>query len=267
MAYRFSLAFLTTSEISIIEAIKVAAEAGYAHIGIRLLPAATDGPYPILTDHNLLKDVKAVMSETGVSVADIEIVRIGENFHLENFKQFLEQGAELGAKNILVAGDDGNLSRLTQNYGHFCEMAAQYNMTADLEFMPWTKVPNLSTALKVIEATNLSNAAVLIDAIHLERSDSTLEQVRNVAPRFINYAQICDVPFIENPTAEQMIFAAREERLNPGEGDIDFTALLDALPKDIVLSIEIPNLQKAKTIPALKRAQDALLETKKYIEN
>lgn len=265
MAYRFSLAFLTTAELPIVENIKVAAEAGYDHVGLRLLPAAADGPYPLLTDTLLLKEVKAAMADTGISVADIEIVRLGENFQLENHKQFLEKGAELGAKNILVAGDDNNIERMIQNYGKFCELALQYNMTADLEFMPWTAIPDLATALKIAQATNFNNVGILVDAIHLERSTSTFEEVAALNNKYINYAQICDVANIKNPTNEQMIFAAREARLNPGEGDIDFTKLISALPKDIVLSIEVPNLQRAKTVPALQRAKDALVATKSFI--
>lgn len=265
MAYRFSLAFLTTAELQIVENIKVAAEAGYDHVGLRLLPAAADGPYPLLTDTLLLKEVKAAMADTGISVADIEIVRIGKNFQLEKYKQFLEKGAELGAKNILVAGDDNNIERMTQNYGKFCELAWQYNMTADLEFMPWTAIPNLATALKIAQATNSNNVGILVDAIHLERSTSTFEEVEALNKNYINYAQICDVSYLKNPTTEQMIFAAREARLSPGEGDINLTKLFSVLPKDIVLSIEIPNLQKAKTVSALQRVKEALIATKNFI--
>lgn len=267
MAYRFSLAYLTTLEVSPPEAVSVAAKAGYDHLGLRLLPASNEGPYPLLTDNALLKETKAVMKDTGVTLADIEIIRLGPDFQAEATKPFLERGAELGAKNVLVAGDDPDANRCIENFAAFCSLAAQFNMTADLEFMPWTMVPDLTAAKRIVEAADCANGGVLIDAIHYQRSDTTLEQIASLNPKRINYVQLCDAPAIENPTDEQLIFTAREERLYPGEGDIDFAAFLNILPSDIVLSLETPHLERTKSRPALQRAQEAMAAAKMQLSN
>jgi len=54
-----------------------------------------------------------------------------------------------------------------------------YGMTADLEFMPWTAVPHARAALSVIEAAGMPpNAGILVDALHFDRSATTLDDIR-----------------------------------------------------------------------------------------
>lgn len=267
MNYRFSLSYLSTLDVSPPKAVSIAAEVGYDHLGIRLLPASIEGPYPLLTDKALLRETKAAMRDTGVTLADIELIRVGPNFQTKETKQFLDRGAELGAMNVLVAGDDPDFVRCSENFAELCEITAQYNMTADLEFMPWTMVPDLMAAKKIIDAVGCDNAGILIDAIHFQRSNTTLAQIASLDPSLINYAQLCDAPSIANPTSEQLIFTARQERLYPGEGDIDFKAFLGALPTDIVLSLEVPHLERAKTRSALQRAQEVMSAAKSFITN
>lgn len=259
MPYRFSLAYLTVMEVQPPEAVRIAAACGYQHVGLRLLPAGTEAPFPIMGDKVMLRETQQALADTGVTVADIEIVRIGANFDPHTIQAFLERGAELGAKHILVAGDDADLGRCADNFASFCELAAQYQLTADLEFMPWTGVKNLRDAQQVLETAQHPNGFILIDALHFGRSATTLAEVVALDSRRVNYVQFCDAPFIANPTTEQLIHTARAERLLPGEGDIDVRGLLQAIPRDTVLSLEIPQRERAKTVSALQRAKEAIV--------
>jgi sugar phosphate isomerase/epimerase len=261
----FSLAYLTTKELSPDEAVLVAAETGYDMVGFRLLPAGTEAPFPILTDKNLQQKTLSVLKSTGVQLADIEIVRVNDSFDLARFDQFLAVGSDLGAKHVLVAGDDLDRNRLIENYGRFCNRAAEFGMSADLEPMPWTAVKHIRDAIEVTSAVNCSNAAILVDALHYDRSESSLDDLRSIDPSRINYIQVCDAPHIENPTLEQLIHNARGERLLPGDGEIDIAAMLRALPGDKVVSIEIPRTAEEAKICAKDRASQALLRTKELI--
>ncbi|MGB0662111.1 MAG: sugar phosphate isomerase/epimerase family protein [Mangrovicoccus sp.] len=258
MGYRYSLAFLTVAELSPPDAVRVAAEAGFDHVGLRLLPSGTDGPYPLLTDDALLRDTRAVVEDTGVTVADIEIIRITPDFDPQATLPFLERGAALGAKNILTAGYDPEPARMTQSYGAFCELAAAHGMSADLEFMPWTDIPNLAAARAQIEAVAHPAAAILIDALHVQRSDSPFEQIADLPEEWINYAQLCDAPGVFDTSHEALIAVARGARQMPGDGDFDFTALMQALPGNIVLSVEVAQLERRGRDPAIDRAREAL---------
>ena len=262
MAYRYSLAFLTVAELSPPEAVRVAARAGYDHVGLRLLPSGTEGPYPILTDAKLRRETQATIAETGVTVADIEIIRIASDFNVKSTIPFLDCGAKLGAKNILVAGYDPNANRMTQSFGAFCELVQTYGMTADLEFMPWTEIPNAKSAIAQLRAVDHDAAGILVDALHVQRSDSPFEVIETIPPDWINYAQLCDAPGKFESDVESLIATARGNRLMPGDGSFDFNALLKALPKDIVLSIEVPQLERAGLVPAVDRAREALDKAK-----
>lgn len=266
MAYRFSLAFLTVFDAPPPEAVRIAAEAGYDMVGFRLLPSATDGPYAIMTDDGLLAETCAAIRETGVTLADIEIIRIGGSFDLAATEPFLVRGQVLGARHILVAGDDPDEARLTLNYGRFCDLAATYGMTCDLEFMPWTQVPNLASAMRVIKGAGRQNAGLLIDALHFDRSDTTLAEIAAVHPDLIHYVQMNDALADYDPSTEGLIRIAREERLYPGEGAIDLKGILGVISPDSVLSLEVPHLQRAKTLSPLQRARQSLQAMKNVIQ-
>lgn len=266
MAYTYSLAFLTVSELAPPAAVEVAAQAGFDHVGLRLLPSGTDGPYPILTDTALLRETRAAIRDTGVRVADIEIIRITPEFRLDDTKPFLDRGAELGARNILVAGYDQDESRMIQNYGAFCALAQEYHLTADLEFMPWTAVANVSDAARIVQAVDHPAAAVLVDALHVQRSDSPVAEIAKLPAARINYAQLCDAPGVFETTTEALIATARENRLMPGDGDIDLATLLTALPNDIVLSVEVPQANRLGKDAPLDRAREAFAKARKVVE-
>lgn len=261
MNIQYSLAYLTVKDAAPDEAVRIAAEAGYQKVGLRLLPAGSESAFPIMTDQALQRRVLNALAETGVGLADIEIARINDAYSNERFRSFLELGAKLGAAHVLVAGDDTERTRLIDNYGRFCELAAEYALTADLEPMPWTAVKNVRDAMAVINSVSQPNSAILIDALHFDRSDSSLEDLRAVPASKINYIQVCDGPHIESPTLEQLIFNARDERYLPGDGDIDLKAMLSALPSGKVISIEIPRTQAESRLSPLERAQEALART------
>src|SRR5665213_319417 len=133
----YSLAYLTTAPMAPPDALGLANKLGYQAIGVRLAPASPGGDFsPLIDDAAMLRETVSQMTDTGVSIFDVEIARLRADFHVEQFGAFLEAAGKLGARAILVAGDDPDTARLTQSYATFCEAAATYGLTADLEFMP-----------------------------------------------------------------------------------------------------------------------------------
>ena len=264
MTHPYSLAFLTTFDAGPVEAVKISAQAGYDMVGLRFLPAALGEPdYPIMTDKAVQREVSAALSDTGIQLADIEIARLKPDTNVATFEAFCALGRNLGARNILVAGDDEDHVRLTDTFARFSELAAQYEMTADLEFMPWTGVKTLNEAYEIVKNSGAENAGVLIDALHFDRSDSTLDDIKALPAQYIHYAQLCDGPAQYDPSDAGLIEIARGARLLPGEGGIDLSGIIDGLPSKTVLSVEIPHLVRAETESPLERAIDALAASKK----
>ena len=262
----FSLAALTVLELAPPGLIDVAAACGYDHVGIRLLPATSGGiAYPLMEDKAGLRETIARLDATGVTVADLEVVAFRPETEIAEFSAFFETGARLGAKHILVAAYDPVLDRFTDRFAGFCEAAAPYGLTADLEFMPWTSVPDLETASRIVEQVGKANAGVLVDALHFDRSGSSIGDIAKIPAGRLHYWQLCDGPAERPATTEGMMRAARTERMFPGEGGIDLVSLARAMPEDVTISIEVPTVELALTMDAQTRAQRALDAARRVI--
>src|SRR6056300_136600 len=266
MSHKFSLAFLTVKDISPIDMEKIAADTGYDCVGLRLLPAGADGPYSLSNDRSEQRNVLSALNDTGIQVADAEVVRIGKSFNLEALMPFLEVCSYLGAKHVLVVGDDLNRARLIDNYGIFLEHATQYGLTGDLEFMPWTAVKTSTDCLEIMRAVNKSNSGILVDALHWDRSDRNNEALKQIPESLVNYIQLCDAPRLINPTTEQLIHTARSERLVPGSGEIDLIGMISSLPSGKVYSVEVPRDNDSLEKTAQVRAEEALCAAKFVVE-
>lgn len=259
MARPISLAWLTIADLSPPDAISLAAKLGYQSIGTRLLPALPGGGFaPLIEDPAQLRETQRRIADAGVGIYDVEIVRIGADFDVASLAPFLEVCAALGAKAVLVAGDDPVEARLTDSYAAFCRAAAPYGLTANLEFMPWTCVRNARAALRIVEKAAQPNGRVLVDALHFARSGSSLADIAAIAPKWLDYAQICDAPAAIPPTNEGLIFDARQNRLLPGEGAIPLVELFAFLPENLPASVEIPNFSRVAALGLEEWARKAL---------
>jgi len=265
--HKLSLAFLTLFDCEPVEAIRIAGETGYDMVGLRLLPAApTEAPYPLMTDRAVLRETVAALHETGVSVGDVEIARLKPDTEISSFERFVDHAAQLGARHVLVAGDDPDRERLIGTFAGFCRLARNYGLTADLEFMPWTEVPNLAAARAIVEAAGEPNGGVLVDALHWDRSGGTISEVQALPAKLINYVQFCDGPADYDRSDEGLIRIARSARLNPGEGGIDCVGLARAVPDGVTISVEVPNHEFASTLGPKARAEAALMATRRVLE-
>ncbi len=261
MARTLSLAHLTALDVAPAELIRLAAEVGFAQVGLRLLPAAPGGiAHRLMDDPAALRATEAAIASTGIGVFDLEILRIGEGFRPHDHEAFLEVGARLGGRAVLVAGDHPDEARVIDGFTALCDLAAPYGLTCDLEFMPWVPVADAKTALRIVEAAGRPNGGVLVDALHFARSATTLADIAAIPPARSHYVQICDAPATVPATPEGLIHDARCERLPPGEGEIDIAGLLARLPADIPVSCEVPNdVRRAAmgTVAWLRTVHDA----------
>ena len=264
----YSLAYLTSCTLTPPQAVRLAAELGYAHVGLRLLPNAAGAPQQhLIARPEVLRETVAAQRDTGVGVFDLEIIRIAEGFDPQRYLPLLEAGAALQAKAALVAGDDTDEARLTDSYARLCEVMRPYGMTADLEFMPWTAVPDAKSALRIINAAGKpANAGILVDALHVGRSTTTPDDIRAIPRELLHYAQICDAEAGLHFSTEQMIHTARCERLLPGEGTIDVKGIFAALPADLPVSVEVVHVDRMAQMGQLAWARHCLDTSRAFLE-
>ncbi len=253
MARIHSLAYLSSHRCTPAQAVLVAAQTGYAQVGFRLWPNAGGAPQQhLLGQPQAMRETLSALSDTGIGVLDLEIIRIGPSFDPHLWDALYDAGARLQARAILVAGDDPNEARLTEHYARLCEVMRPYGMSADLEFMPWTAVKDARAALRIVRGADMpANAGILVDALHFGRSDTTLEDIRAIPRQLLHYTQICDAQAGTHFSDSELLHTARCERLVPGQGSIDLRGLFQALPADLPVSVEVVNLgQEAHFSPA-----------------
>ena len=260
-----SLAHLSAIDLHPWELIRLAAETGYQAVGLRLIAVTPDTPaYSLMHDPPGLRETRAAMAETGVEVLDVEFFRLAPQIDPGSYLSALEIAATLGARNLLVAAYDPDEARLADRLAQLAALAAPLDLAVNLEFYPWTGVANLADARRIVHASGALNAGVLVDALHLARSDTTLAELRAASADF-RYLHLCDAPVGHPGSLEGLLHAARAERLVPGEGGLDLAGFLRAMPREIPVALEVPmtaRMQKHGPRPGVEacvRAARALL--------
>jgi sugar phosphate isomerase/epimerase len=258
MKRAIGLAALTVLELSHEEQVRVAAEAGYSHVGLRFIPVAGQSIHHAL-------DVPAIenrLADTGVRVLDVEVFRLAPETDVARFEPVLAMSARLRATELLVHGADAEEARLVENFGRLCDLAATYGLNANLEPMPWVDVSDTSKAMRVINAAGRKNSALLVDAIHFFRAGDNVQALGKIPRAQLRYAQLCDARPERPADMQEIIRQARSDRLFPGEGGRDLAGLMRALPADLPLSLEIPY---ARPMSPLERARRAFAATQRLL--
>jgi sugar phosphate isomerase/epimerase len=222
--------------------------------------------HEIVGDTALKRETLAVLKDTGMRVLDVEIVRLKPDTDVASYKPMFETAAELGARYVLVAGNDPDEARMADRLGKLCDIAAPLGLTPSLEPMPWTDVKNIAQGARIVEASGTRNTGLIIDPIHFDRAADSLDALRALPREYFGYVQFCDAP-AERPTdLDTLLFQARCERMIPGEGGLDLAGILRALPAHLPVSVEVPTQQWAKTTRAVDRARRLREATRAVIE-
>lgn len=236
------IAHFSCIDVPPVEFVHLAAEVGYAAVGLRLHPAFPGAPfYKLPAGGAQMRAAKAALRADGISVYDIEFVVIDDVFSVRDLLPVLESAGELGARRLSVCGDDPDETRFRANLAELAEQAAGFGMGVDLEIMPWRRIGSLQAAVAAAGATGRDNVGVLIDALHLSRSGSSPAALRDVPQPLIRGVQLCDAPAQRPADNDALVAEARGGRLLPGEGALPLRELLAAIPPQAALSVEVPN--------------------------
>ncbi|WP_322045697.1 sugar phosphate isomerase/epimerase [Paraburkholderia sp. J67] len=251
-----SLSALTVLELSPPQMVQCAVDAGYDYVGLRLLPATDhEVRHEIVGNTPLKRETLAVLKDNGMRVLDVEILRLKPDTDVNAYRPMLETAAELGARYVLVAGNDPDEARTVERLGQLCDIAAPLGLTPSLEPMPWTDVKDITAGARIVKASGRRNTGLIIDPIHFDRARSSLDDLRALPREYFGYVQFCDAPAERPADLDTLLFQARCERMIPGEGGLDLVGILGALPDHLPVSVEVPTEQWAKTTPAVARAR------------
>lgn len=260
------LAPLTCLELTPLELVRTAQSSGYDFVGIRLIPGTEQEPrHDMRVGAPMLREVCAVLRDTGLPVLDVEIFRLLPETDVTAFEPVLAVAQALGAREALVAGQDPDAERLAARFARFSELAARYGVTANLEPMPWAAVKTVADAARTITRAGCASAGILLDTLHFDRVAGVPGDIAAIDPQRFRYAQLCDAP-AERPTdLETLLFQARCERRMPGDGALDLRSVIDALPPALPISLEIPMRDWARSADAQTRTRIMLDTTRRWL--
>lgn len=235
------LAHFSCIEMRPADLVRLAGQIGYASVGLRLHPAFPGAPFYTLTPGSAeMRQTKDALRQAGISVHDIEFVVVDSEFCPTDLSSVLDAAAELGARRLSVCGDDPDNGRFIANLSALAEIAAEVGIGIDLEIMPWRQIGTLDAAVKAVVATEMANVGVLIDALHLARSGSVPADLIGLPAGMIRSVQLCDARAERPADVAALITEARGGRLPPGLGELPLGDLINAIPQDAVISVEVP---------------------------
>lgn len=265
---QFSLAHLTLLHCSPPELTHIAASAGFDFVSLRIIPLNLPGEpqYPLAANKHLFTKTLEALCSTGVRVLDVELAKISHEVDINEYRGALECAARLGANHVLCSVWCTEFVLTCDKFSQLCELAAQFNLTVDLEFVPFAGIRTLTQATRVLRTCKRPNAGICVDTLHFDRTSSSIEALANLPAEWFHYAQICDAAAIYSSDVEDLKRVAREERLFLGDGGIDVRSILSALPA-IPYSIETPNARLLELLGPELFAQQCLRKAKQIISD
>lgn len=151
-------------------------------------------------------------------------------------------------------------------FASICDRAAEHGLDVLLEFLPWGPVPDARTAWRVVRESGADNAGVLVDSWHHFRGAADDDMIREVPADRLRAIQIDDA---RAEPVGTLYDDTRNERLLPGEGDLDlvgFIQLLDDHGVDAPWSVEVlSHTQRAR--PPVEAARLAAQSTWSVLEH
>ena len=142
--------------------------------------------------------------------------------------ELLRVAEAVGARSLNavdVFGGDWDLDMAAGSFAALCDRAAERGLVVHLEFLPWSKIPDLASAWEVVRRAGRANGGVALDAWHWSRSGGDLDLLRSLPGDRLLGIQLDDGP-AEPET--NLIEATLHERRLPGDGEFDLTGLLRA---------------------------------------
>ncbi|MBB6124010.1 sugar phosphate isomerase/epimerase family protein [Sphingobium subterraneum] len=191
------------------------------------------------------------LTATGLPLLDVEVVWIKPGEGLDAHRRIIDIGADLGAADVLCVSSHPDPAATAAALEALCHHAEGSGMRVALEFGVFTQVKNLTQARAIIEMVGHPLGAILVDPIHVDRSGTSIEQIAQLDPALVPYAQFCDAS-ARRPDPDDfdaVILDAVDLREQCGQGALPLEAMLAALPVDIPLSVELRSLALRTAYP------------------
>ena len=255
-----SLASGTLTEFGPVDVVHAAAAAGFTASGVWFDAATWNAA--------TTRAVRDAFKETGIAPLEIEVIMLGNPADDVMHRRLLDAGAEVGVTEAIVVSNEADVGVTANLFASLCEHAKSRNINLCFEFLPIFAIRDLSSALRVLALASQPNAKLLIDPLHLARAGSTPTDLESLPSTLFSFAQFCDAPAtLPNPTHASLLEEAVHGRLDPGEGALPLRQLLDVLPQNIPLSMEMRSRRLRERFPdATDRAKHVYKTTTAFLQ-
>jgi len=246
---RLGLEALTLFGMNPVDHVRLAAELGCS--GVSLTTASMDlsafgvaplrlyQPWSLSSDAALRAELRAALADTGLSIALAEGFMVLPDRDVGERAADLDMMAGLGAVRVNAISREPDLARAHDQFAILAGMVVERGMRFMVEFAPTNMISSLPMAQAVADHVG-DHCGLMFDVMHLIRSGGSFDDIRALPRGRLGYAQLCDAPLTSPgmPYMEEAIF----HRLVPGEGELPLAEMLEVLPPDFHVGIEVPDL-------------------------
>jgi sugar phosphate isomerase/epimerase len=185
-------------------------------------------------------DIRGMFAHHGLEVAELDPLLSwvegsglasgdgGPAFAGYSERDFLRAADAFGARSInaaLFATEPVPHEKVVAGFAGVCDRAREHGLLVHLEFMPFSQVANIDTALSIVEEAGRDNGGLMFDVWHHFRGGGSDESLRRAAPR-VTATQLDDAPA---KAEANLVAETLHRRLLPGEGDAGVARLLRIL--------------------------------------
>jgi sugar phosphate isomerase/epimerase len=245
---RLGLDLLSAFGMPPVDYVILAADLGCGHVTTGLTPVPWNpcgfADWSLRADRALRREVTAAMRDRGVAISVVSGFGIQAQTDVRDLASDMDLAADLGARQVGTVGMDPDIARAHDQLALLAGMAAARGLEVVLDYAPHQAINTLQGACAALAYTGSPNALLSIDAMHFFRAGGTLADLEAVDPALIGYAQVCDVP--RRARRDDYGHEALYERFAPGDGELPLADFVAALPGDVLLGVEVPNLAEAE---------------------
>ena len=253
------------------ERLSVAADAGFRYVslwGRDIAAARAEGRSDA--------DLRAMLADHGLGVAEVDPAwwwlpgaaesgstrpSTPRRSSASAKRELLAMAEAVGARSLNavdVFGGTWGVDDAAEAFAGLCARAAEHDLLVHIEWLPWSKIPDLATARAIVEVADAPNGGLNIDAWHLVRAGVRLEELAAVPGDRILGIQLDDGPAAAEAN---LVEATLHHRRLPGDGEFDLVGLLRALAATgttAPLGVEVfsDTLHELGPLEAARRAAD-----------
>ena len=247
------------------ERVAAAAEAGFDAVGLYAL----EDQRMREEEGRSAVDIRALVEDHGLVVAEIEVVRGWSDPPGEASQQCTsleeiayEMADELGCRYLQAVGPyEGTVEDAARGFAALCDRAAAHDLVVGIEFLPFTNIKTAADVEEILDLADRPNAGCCVDIWHHVRGANDEELIRALGGERIAAVQMNDGTI--EPAMDDYYVDCLQSRVPPGEGEFDcvgFVQLLDGLGVRAPIAVEVcsAELWEAPVDEAARRAADGM---------